>query len=1709
MQDKYRITHRQAQETGVDDVNRVVTAFTEGLRDLPTDYATRVKNFLAEYLGTARHPVPFGGRGRDFEHLDAWLVDPLTAPYLLLAAPAGRGKSALLLRWCQRLLARPDVAVVYFPVSIRFRTNLAAVVFPSLVACLANLHGEKLPADPNTQEEVWRGLFVDYMTRPLPAGRSLVLVLDGIDEAADWTAGPGLFPQDPPSGLRVVLSARYLANDQDASAWLARLGWTREGLATTHQLYPLDRAGIGSVLLQMGFPLDLLSSRVDIVSELHRLSEGDPLLVRLYVDDLWERGEEAVRLRPEDLRAIRPGLIGYFERWWNDQRLLWREQATQREAAVQIVLSLLAAALGPLSRDDILALAPEEEGFRMDGLAEHMVSLSRFVIGDGIRQGYVFSHPRLASYFLEERLNTEERQVVERRFLAWGEWTLRALNEERLAPENASPYIVQYYGAHLERTGAQTPALLALVSAGWLRAWEKLDRAYAGFLGDIERAWAAAQREDMAATRTGQLAPYLSEELRCLLCRVSINSMTSNISPRLMLEAVKTGIWTPAQGLASIRLIADLAPRARELVGLAPYVQEPLRGDILQEALDTVLAIKDEYTRLDALVAIAPGLSAELLWQVLDVIPEIDDEADRAGVLAEVAPALVRDNALIAGALDLVQAIEEEEYRALALEGLASSVSHEQQSRVLQFARELQDERYRAQVLAALLPHATESVLQEIAQEARAIEDGLSRVRLLASLAASLPEQSRTEVVQEALDLVRTVEDREYRVEVIVALAPFLGEERLHQALQEVQLFWDESVRTHALIMLTSYMPEEQLPSLLQAVLAMKSEEGRTLVFLALLPRLPEALLEQALTSIQEIWDEGLRVEALAKLAPYVSEAQLPRMLETVRTVRDHGYRVWLLAELEAPLAGKMREPYLDMTRAFETIEGREERVQTLLAVAPRLSEEALAKLFQIMLPEIFGFSWRVQSEEQRSHVLAKLGPRLPEDVLPVALERVRMLSDEAYQVRVLVALAPRIRGALLSDVLDIVRAQRDREKRAQVLEALVSTLPAERKGARVQEMLQVLQVLKDEALRAHLVVAYAPSLPRTLPSASIGVIVEAVRALRDPTNQARVLEALATHLPEDAFKSVLRIVQAMRDEEALVQALQALVPHVPARLILPFFHAVLAIGRERWRAQVLATLLAHAPEKICVEVLALAQNTQDERASLDILTALARHAPEHLLSQVWDAIQASEDQRRHVWLLSTLILRDPERFFPRLSKVVQGLPNDARRRWMLGSLLPQMTERLFPLVLAFFQALPDQDQRAQGLRSLVSRVPERFFSQVWDAVQALPEEEMRVSVLEALAPRVPEQHFAQVWEAAQALSSPGLRLRVVEALAGHVPAPFFAQVWAALREAQSILNQERMLDLLAPHVPEAFFPAFLDEVQGMHNETLQVHTLVALAPVVPERFFSQYWSAVRAINNRRQQAVTLKTLLPYMPGERMAEVRLIVQTMPPGEEQLELLKVLLPRLSQEQCVDMLAMLVPPQGGLAEGLAAAEASWNTRWYLRALTLLVPYLPADQSREFLPALLREVRAIGSEEDRVSLLIGLASVIPGTLLEEMLESIHSLHIALYRVQLLTALLTPFSQEKWASVLEQVNARVRDGGDLHLLLDLVQAGAVCAEQPSSPILYPALHTLLPGLAQHTRQDALPDLALLAPAIRIVGGEEAAIGVCSATLEVGLWWA
>ncbi len=149
------------------------------------------------------------------------------------------------------------------------------------------------------------------------------LAIDAVDEAAGWRLDPALLPHEPDPRLRVVVSARLQGGDRGAEGWLRRLRWDQLGpTPETIEVTSLDVAGIGDVLRGMGDAPAGLAGDPEVTEQLARLTGGDPLLVRLYAEDLRERGAGAGRLRPEDLAGLTPGFGPFFLSWLADQEAL-------------------------------------------------------------------------------------------------------------------------------------------------------------------------------------------------------------------------------------------------------------------------------------------------------------------------------------------------------------------------------------------------------------------------------------------------------------------------------------------------------------------------------------------------------------------------------------------------------------------------------------------------------------------------------------------------------------------------------------------------------------------------------------------------------------------------------------------------------------------------------------------------------------------------------------------------------------------------------------------------------------------------------------------------------------------------------------------------------------------------------------------------------------------------------------------------------------------------------------------------------------------------------------------------------------------------------------------------------------------------------------------------------------------------------------------
>ncbi|MEV6303339.1 serine protease [Actinoplanes sp. NPDC051861] len=710
-------------------IDQVLSRF--GLRSASPDlagtgtvYAEWIENFLDEYLGRR---VPFGGRTAQLAQLDAWLADTGGPPYALLTAEAGRGKSALLCRWAAQVAAAGLAHVVFVPISLRFRTAQAGVALPALAGRLAAQHGEAVSGAERSAEQ-WQAEITAYLRRRPLAGRPLLVIIDGLDEATDWEPGAHLFPAGPPPGVRVVVSARFVAGDTDESGWRTRLNWTSPDRAESIALPPLDRAGVSDVLQAMGNPLDSLVTRVDIVDELHRLSEGDPLLVHLYVDAL-NSGGDAASLTPEDLPSIEKGMRGYFDRWGRE---LARVQPAGRPRELWDFLHVLASALGPLTIDDVLEVNPDAPaGFELTWLLKEV---ERFVIGDGVRQGFVLSHPRFAMFF-HEKMGRREQQRWISRFLEYGRRTIAGLTAGSLGPGDVSRYVLNYYGTHLENAHAPSADLYALLDGSWLAAWHAVDGTDAGFLNDCDHAWRRAEQE----------AGPAEVIFLCALARGSVAARSDNVPPRLLADAAREHVLTAPQALAICRRMSEESRRSAAVVALAPA----LEPSWLDECLGIASTIKDPRHRAFALANLAPLLNGASLRRALAAARSTSSPSWRAWAVAATGSRLPDPERTAAAgeALTAANAGRAERERGRALAYIAEFLPPDVVPAAVQAARELPGTEVRARALVALARYEPGIV--------REVEALSGSPRILVPLAELLPE-----VRSRALDAVRQAPEK-------------------------------------------------------------------------------------------------------------------------------------------------------------------------------------------------------------------------------------------------------------------------------------------------------------------------------------------------------------------------------------------------------------------------------------------------------------------------------------------------------------------------------------------------------------------------------------------------------------------------------------------------------------------------------------------------------------------------------------------------------------------------------------------------------------------------------------------------------------------------------------------------------------------------------------------------------------------------------------
>ena len=986
---------------------------TDGLMGLPGDPLTGLERFLEQYLGTANRPRPFGGRDSEFRQLDEWLQDPKTRTAILVA-PAGRGKSALLARWSAKVTAENKAQAALVPVSIRFNTAQKVRFAPLLGARLRYLlDGSARKLDLNSEPDEWLAEVGQHLREDRPESQNpYLVVIDGLDEATDWRPGKDFaLPPRMGRGFKVLVSARTLAFDRGSKEWLERLGWDTS--TTIIDLPPLSYAGVEDVLRSMGGALSHIFSNPALVAQLTRLSEGDPLLVTLYVEALLGSDSRLSFLNPTDLSQLASGIGGYFEAWWRDQRRQWGQASPLREVAVQTLLNLLSCALGPLTRDDLVEVAPDS--LNAWTLQVALEPLSRFVIGDGNGQGFVFTHPRLSQHF-RELLSGQERTLWNARFCDYGRRVIERLSNNQLSPRTVPPYVLQNHGAHLGRGPSSPSDYYALLAEGWMRAWEHHDGSFSGYAQDIRRAWEVADRYKEVAT-----------QVFSTVCHSSIVSLQSISPPELLAAALREGFFSEAQIMGLVQQLQSETAKAQ----LIESVVSSLSARNVQALAAVANEFVDEECRALALASIVSHLPEPDVVHTLRSARFGSDFHSHAVLKSALASTSSNNRQIGEEVIVAASHMSNEDLYSDVVCSAIDALGASARSRLVIDTQDLFSPFARARILGRLAPYISRDLYDVAIRSATEIwypyRRALALIEILHHVSPAWSEGSIDAIIKAAEETV----EFDKRAEILVRLASSLPDPSRRQSITRMALaVIDEHVMGARRVELLCGLPTPSSPLVEEFVQilsrwtdAQQQVRGLTEVAARCQGELRENFVAMALSLGQKLPDHE-RVIAIRLIGPLASASQLDGLVRMINT-RDASHSVEVVLTLATFLTQAEKERLV--LEAVIPRPLRKERVKEVLDLvrdlAQDLTQPALSHIRElleanreyVLHPE---YGQRPDSDRLASWFLALASSVRGDDGLDTLLDRAESLAFAADRAAVLNLLAPLLKGEHLKRAL-------------------------------------------------------------------------------------------------------------------------------------------------------------------------------------------------------------------------------------------------------------------------------------------------------------------------------------------------------------------------------------------------------------------------------------------------------------------------------------------------------------------------------------------------------------------------------------------------------------------------------------------------------------------------------------------------------------------
>ncbi len=403
----------------------------------------------------------FGGRHTELHDFDEQL-NVSDKHYHFVTGPAGIGKSALLANWLIKLEGR-DEAVCYHFINRNMGMASEQEALQSLCAQLTELHdlGGHIPVGIG---ELY-SRYADLLKKEIPNKR-LIVIIDGVDEAEEWTPSVMLFPKDLPTSTKIFFSVRT-DSEERREKYLLDFALDRADVKL-HVIDVIQKEGISTLIRAAGGHAHGLDSDQKFINKVFDASNGNPFYLRFLVKDI-----AAGYIDKSNIGEQPKGVDAFLGRWKED---LYEDLDIDQKVYFEL-LGFFTAALGPLKIEDLMRLSPDVlKGELIDRAISG--SLLRYLNGDK-DSGYSLCHPLFKDH-LRKTMFPVDNYVDKNAF------KFKILKYCKNWHSQRSSYILAHYIAHLIEAGKEKE-IFQLICQEWKDAHYETSLSTRGFAADVEK----------------------------------------------------------------------------------------------------------------------------------------------------------------------------------------------------------------------------------------------------------------------------------------------------------------------------------------------------------------------------------------------------------------------------------------------------------------------------------------------------------------------------------------------------------------------------------------------------------------------------------------------------------------------------------------------------------------------------------------------------------------------------------------------------------------------------------------------------------------------------------------------------------------------------------------------------------------------------------------------------------------------------------------------------------------------------------------------------------------------------------------------------------------------------------------------------------------------------------------------------------------------